>query len=222
MNTRVLLLALLFCLGGKTAVGQGNEATAPRRISLHEAVELALQHNHVIRIAKSTVDEKQAAKDVARSAYFPVVRNDSVFVHVTDTQFIEIPAGALGVIGGNPLPARPLVLNQGGHTFETSGTGLVQPLSQLWKIKAGNDVTRAELNATRGKARGIENQIVLTVHQLYYKILVAEVRHSAVQAKIDASDELQSERVQQVKYGSALDADLIESRAQRFRQNRNC
>ena len=52
------------------------------------------------------------------------------------------------------------------------------------------------------------------MHQLYYKILVAEVRHSAVQAKIDASDELQSERVQQVKYGSALDADLIESRAQ--------
>jgi hypothetical protein len=40
------------------------------------------------------------------------------------------------------------------------------------------------------------------------------VRHSAVQAKIDASDELQSERVQQVKYGSALDADLIESRVQ--------
>ena len=214
MNTRVLLLALLFCLGGKTALGQQNETTAPRRISLHDAVELALQHNHVIRIAKSAVDEKQSAKDVARSAYFPVVRNDSVFVHVTDTQFIEIPAGGLGVIGGDLIPARPLVVNQGGQTFVTSGTGLVQPLTQLWKIKAANDVTRAELNATRGTARGIENQIALTVHQLYYKILVAEVRHSAVQAKIDASDELQSERVQQVKYGSALDADLIESRAQ--------
>jgi len=214
MNTRILLLALLFCPGGKTALGQRNETTAPRRISLHDAVELALQHNHVIRIAKSAVDEKQSAKDVARSAYFPVVRNDSTFVHVTDTQFIEIPAGGLGVIGGDLIPARPLVVNQGGQTFETSGTGLVQPLTQLWKIKAANDVTRAELNATRGKARGIENQIALTVHQLYYKILVAEVRHSAMQAKIDASDELQGERVQQVKYGSALDADLIESRAQ--------
>lgn len=214
MNTRVPLLALLFCLGGKTALGQQNETAAPRRISLHDAVELALQHNHVIRIAKSAVDEKKSAKDVARSAYFPVVRNDSLFVHVTDTQLIDIPAGSLGVVGGDLIPAERVVLNQGGRTFESSGTGLVQPLTQMWKIKAGNDITRAELNATRGKARSVENQIALTVHQLYYKILIAEVRHSAVRAKIDASEELQSERVQQVKYGSALDADLIESRAQ--------
>jgi len=96
----------------------------------------------------------------------------------------------------------------------TSGTGLVQPLTQLLKVRAGNDVARAEVNATRGKARGVENEIALTVHQLYYKILIAEVRLSAVQAKIQASDDLQSERVQQVKYGSVLDSELIESRAQ--------
>lgn len=58
----------------------------------------------------------------------------------------------------------------------TSGTGLVQPLTQLLKVRAGNDVARAEVNATRGKARGVENEIALTVHQLYYKILIAEVR----------------------------------------------
>jgi outer membrane protein TolC len=40
------------------------------------------------------------------------------------------------------------------------------------------------------------------------------MRRGALQAKIRASEDLQSERVQQVKYGSALDADLIESRAQ--------
>ena len=32
--------------------------------------------------------------------------------------------------------------------------------------------------------------------------------------KIQASQDLQRERTQQVKYGSALDADLIETRAQ--------
>jgi outer membrane protein TolC len=35
-----------------------------------------------------------------------------------------------------------------------------------------------------------------------------------MEARIKASDELQSERVQQVKYGSTLEEDLIESRAQ--------
>jgi len=214
MTTQPGLIAAVLFLGHACALGQQPDSTAQRTINLHQAVELALKHNHVVRIAGFKVEENQHAKEVARSAYFPVVKNDSVFLHVTDTQFIEIPAGGLGVVGSNPIPARPLLLNQGGHTFETSGTGLVQPLTQLLKIRAGNDVARAELEETRGKARGIENEVALTVHQLYYKILIAELRRSAIQARIQASEDLQSERVQQVKYGSALDADLIESRAQ--------
>jgi hypothetical protein len=36
-----------------------------------------------------------------------------------------IMRGAHRGTGGDLIPARPLVLNQGGQTFETSGTGLV-------------------------------------------------------------------------------------------------
>jgi outer membrane protein TolC len=112
------------------------------------------------------------------------------------------------------LSNSPLIINQGAPTFVTIGTGVVQPITQLFKIRAANDVAQAALDASRGKARGVENQIALTVHQLYYKILIADVRRSAVQAKIKASEDLQTERVQQVKFGSALDADVIETRAQ--------
>src|SRR5262249_10750391 len=98
--------------------------------------------------------------------------------------------------------------------FETVGTGLVQPLTQLLKIKAGNDVARAEVEASRRKARSVEDQIALKVRQLYYKILVVESQHRAIEAKMRAVDELQSERVQQVKYGSSLEADVIETHAQ--------
>src|SRR4051812_9582171 len=123
MNTRVTLLATIVCLG-QVAFGQQAESLTTRLITLHEAVELALMHNHVVRIAKFKVEENQHAKEVAKSAYFPVIRNDSALVHVTDTQFIEIPAGGLGVVGSTQIPSRPLVLNQGGPTFITSGTGL--------------------------------------------------------------------------------------------------
>jgi outer membrane protein TolC len=223
MKAPIALAAILSCVsaGGamaqqvaeKQGTGQPNGAT-PRRLTLQEAVDLALQHNHVVRISKLSVEQKQYAKEIARSAYFPVLHNDSTFVHLTDTQFIEIPTGSLGNIGTVPIPQQPLILNQGGVNLTTSGTALVQPLTQLLKVKAGNDVAQADLNATRGKSRGVENQIALTVHELYYRILITEVRHSAVQAKIQASDDLQSERVQQVKFGSALDAELIESKAQ--------
>jgi len=214
MNRRIALLAAILCLVNRLALGQQADPPRPRVITLREAVDLALQHNHAVRLATLKVQEQEHVKGVAKSAYFPTVRNDTNVVRVSDTQLVEIPAGGLGALGNTLVPPQPLILNQGGKTFSSSGTGVVQPLTQLLKIRAANDIARAEVNAARGKARGIENDIALEVHQLYYKILVADARRSAVLAKIDASDDLQRERVQQVKYGSALDADLIESRAQ--------
>jgi outer membrane protein TolC len=214
MTMRPMFIVTVLFLGQVCALGQTTDSPAPRTINLHQAVEMALKHNHVVRMAALKVEEDQHAKEGARSAYLPVIRHDSTFVHVTDTQVIEIPAGALGVVSGTSIPAESLILNQGGKTFETSGTGLVQPLTQLFKIKAGNDVARAELEASRGKARDVQNEIALKVHQLYYKILVTESQHRAIEAKIRAVEDLQAERVQQVKYGSTLEVDLIESRAQ--------
>ncbi len=214
MSIRPTLIAGVLFMGQVCALGQQSDSAAPRTINLHQAVDMALKHNHVVRIASYHVEEETHAKEVARSVYFPVMRNDSSFIHVTDTQNIQIPAGALGLVSANEIPAQPLILNQGGKTFESSGTGLVQPLSQLFKIKAGNDVARADLDASRGKARSVENDVALKVRQLYYKILVVQSQHHAIEAKMRALEDLRSERVQQVKYGSTLEADLIESRAQ--------
>src|SRR4029077_753879 len=105
-------------------------------------------------------------------------------------------------------------INQGDKNFISSGTGLTQPLTELFKIKAGNDVARAELNASCEKARGVENDVALKVRQLYYGILVTQSRRQAIEARIRAVDDLQGERVQQVKYGSTLEVELIESKAQ--------
>jgi outer membrane protein TolC len=197
----------------KTAPRESASLT-PRKISLEEAVQLALKHNHVVRINQLTVEEKQHAKDLARSAYFPLLRNDTTLAQVTDTEFIGIPAGSLGTIGGTPIPGRTDILNQGGKTLVISGTSLTQPLSELWKIKSLNDAAAAEVRATHNKAHQTENAVALKVHQIYYRMLIAQAHREAAQAKIQASEDLQKERVQQVKYGSSLEEESIESRAQ--------
>jgi len=136
-------------------------------------------------------------------------------LHVTDTQFIQIAPGSLGAVNGTPIPTQPATINQGGRTIITSGTGLVQPLTQLFtKIKPSNDIASADLDASRADAKQTENEIALKVHQLYYSVLIAQLHQSASEARIKATEALKSERVQQVKYGSALDQDLIESTAQ--------
>jgi outer membrane protein TolC len=208
------VLAIPVLAATVTAAQDGPSAPATRKITLQEAVQLALHHNHVVRIAGFQVEEKQHAKDVARSSYFPTLRNDSGVMNVTDTQFIAIPAGSLGSPANTPVPSRTEVLNQGGNTFITSGTQLTQPLTQYFKFKPQNAVARAELNATRDQARQKENDVALKVHQIYYQLLIAQLHRSATLSRIKANDDLQAERVQQVKYGSALQEDLIDSRAQ--------
>src|SRR5882762_1653781 len=100
----------------------GTAVSASLDITLHEAVQLALKHNHAIRIAGYAVDEKQHAKDATKSSYFPTLRNDSAFMRVTDTQLVEINSGSLGVAGGKPIPPANDILNQGGRSLTTSGT----------------------------------------------------------------------------------------------------
>ena len=209
----ILLIAAAFLASLALAEETGDTASS-RRITVQEAVQLALQHNHNIRIADYMVEEKQHAKEVAKSSYFPSIRNDSTFAHVTDTQLIQIAAGSLGVAGGTPIPPVNSIINQGGRNLTTSGTQITQPLTTLLKIKPANDMARAELKASREKAQVTQNDVALAVHQLYYRVLIAEAHRSATEARIKASQDLQSERVQQVKLGSALEQELIESRAQ--------
>ena len=214
MNIRPLLIAGVLSAGQICAVGQTEDSPVPHAMNLEQAVALALEHNHDVRISALKVQEEQHAREVARSAYLPVLRNDTSFLYVTDSQFIEIPAGSLGSAGSNPIPPRDHILNQGGRNIFTSGTGLTQPLTELFKIKAANDVARADVEASKAKAISVKNKVALEVRQIYYKILVVQSQQQAIEATIRAAKEVQTERVQQVKYGSTLEADLIESRAQ--------
>jgi len=213
-NIRYPLFILGFLSGTFAFGAEPDSSPALRHITLRDAVQLAIEHNHLLRISQSKVEEKQHAKEAAKSEYFPSIRNDSSFLHVTDTQLIEIGAGSLGTAGGTPIPARTAIVNQGGRNLTTSGTQLTQPLTSLLKIKSANAIAEAELKASRETRQQSENDVALRVHQIYYKVLIAQAHRSATEARIKASEELQSERVQQVKFGSTLEQELIESRAE--------
>jgi outer membrane protein TolC len=197
--TPFLLVAMAF-LACAAAAQETSNSVPPRHITLQQAVQLALNHNHDIRIAGYTVEEKRQAKEVAKSSYFPSIRNDSGFMHVTDSELIQIKSGSLGVAGGTPIPSANAIINQGGKNFTTSGTQITQPLTTLLKIRRENDLAQAELIASREKAQLTGNDVALAVHQVYYRILIAQAHRSATEARIKASEDLQSERVEQVKF----------------------
>jgi outer membrane protein TolC len=214
MKRRALILFMATVLSSCSFTLAQTEGTAPsRRITLREAVQLALKHNHNVRIAGFAVDEKQHAKEAAKGSYFPSIRNDSSFLRVTDTQLIQISPGTLGTVGGTPIPIANSVINQGGRNLTTSGTQITQPLTSLLKIRQANEIAQTEVKASREKAQLTGNDVALAIHQVYYRVLIAQAHRSATEARIKAAQDLESERMEQVKFGSSLEQNSIESRA---------
>src|SRR5882724_11642879 len=217
MKRKAILVLMATTLSSSLALADETNGSGPsRRITLQEAVQLALKHNHNVRIAGYAVDEKQHAKEAAKGSYFPSIRNDSSFLRVTDTQLIQINSGSLGTgtAGGTPIPPVSSVINQGGRNLTTSGTQITQPLTSLLKIKRANDIAQADVKASRERAQLTGNDVALAVHEVYYSVLIAQAHRSATEERIRASQDLDSERIEQVKLGSLLEQESIESRAQ--------
>ena len=150
MKRKAISLVIATALSSSLALADETSGAGPaRHITLQEAVQLAVKHNHNVRIAGYAVDQKQHAKEAAKSSYFPSVRNDSSVARITDTQLIQIAPGSLGVAGGTPIPPVNSVINQGGRTLITSGTQVTQPLTSLLKIKQANGIAEAEVRASR-------------------------------------------------------------------------
>ena len=213
MKAQACIVAIAALVAWPLAAQQ-NAASEVRRITVAEAVQLALKHNHLIRIAGYSVEQSQHAKDAARSAYYPSLKNDTNFGHVTDTQFIAIAKGSLGTAAGTPIPEQTAVLNQGGLNILSSGTQLSQPIAELWKIRAANDVAAADTKAARDKSQQTQNEVALAVHGLYYQLLILQSHRRAVEAKVRASESLSNERVQQVRLGAKLERESIEANAE--------
>jgi len=185
-----------------------------RKLNIEEAVNLALHQNHAVKIAHYRLEADRQKLRGARSTYYPRVTNESTFLHISDLQRVEVPAGSLGSIpGGVNLPTSNVILPQGKETLETSGTEIAQPLTQLIKIHDANKIAAADVGISAASLQATSTEVVFSVHELYYRILTTQLQRKAAEAQISASDEVLAENAEQLKNGSLLQAALLESRA---------
>src|SRR5260370_41481306 len=122
-----------------TREGEQQSSPTPMRLTLDQAIDLALKQNHSVRLRSLSVEQMQSKKDEARSDYLPQIKASGSTLHVTQLEGIEIPAGAFGSYPSTgPVPSKSLVIDQGSATWYTGGVGLEQPLTQLFRIHQAN------------------------------------------------------------------------------------
>ena len=185
-----------------------------RRLTLSEAVHLAVEQNRTLKIARYKVKENEERKVGARSAYFPTITNQSNALHISELQNIVIPPGSLGTAAGASIPPQSIAVSQGKQTLISSGTMIAQPLTQLLRIRQENRIAAAEVATSRDELKNAEDEIALEVHTLYFAILVAQLQKKAAEQETSFAAESLRENENDVRHGSALQVTEIQSRAE--------
>ena len=186
-----------------------SEPASEKRLTLQEAVDLALRHNHGLRASSFAVAAEREQKRMAESNYFPTINNESSLLHITDVQRIDVPPGAFGAA----IPSSTVFLTQGTNTFETSSTTLAQPITQLIKIHESNKVAAAEVKSSEASLKKASTDVVFKVHELYYRVLTTQLQRDAAELLITSGSEGLNEDADQVKNGSLLEVARVESQA---------
>ncbi len=189
-------------------------------LTLASAIEMALEHNRRLMLADDAVRDSNEQKRIAQSRLYPILKNQSAVLHITELEDITIPAGALAPASPiGPLPAASLAVFQGEDTAYTSGTELAQPLTQLFRIRAGVRAAEADLRTAKIQSEDAGNGIALQVRQLYYGTLIEQARAQAAEAAVDAAILSGQEAHQGVEDGRLLEeaelarqADILEKK----------
>jgi outer membrane protein TolC len=206
--SRISLTAAVFLLCVNSA-----RSDEIRRLTLSEAVHLAVEQKRTLKIVK-VKENKERKAGAARSAYFPTITNQSNALHISELQNIVIPPGSLGTAAGASIPPQSIAVSQGKQTLLSSGTMIAQPLTQLLRIHQENRIAAAEVATSQDELKNAEDEIVLEVHTLYFGILVAQLQKKAAEQETSFASEPLRENENDVRNGSTLGVTEIQSRAE--------
>ncbi len=184
------------------------------RLTLQQAIDLALKQNHSVRLRSLSVEQMQSTKGEARSNYLPQIKASGSTLHLTELAGIDIPAGAFGSYPSTgPIPSKSLFIDQGAATGYTGGVGLEQPLTQLFRIHQANIAAKQDVLVAKTQLDQTQDAIALQVRQLYYNILVNAQKLEASKDQLAAAQVKDEESRSDVARGNALEVSALESQA---------
>jgi outer membrane protein TolC len=186
----------------------------PMRLTLEQAINLALKQNRSIHLRSLSVDQTQSKKDEARSNYLPQLKTSGSILHLTELEGVEIPAGSLGSYPSTgPVPTQSFFVGQGSDTAYTGGVGLEQPLTQLLRIHHANVAAQQDVLIAKTQLDQTQDAIALQVRQLYYNILITQQKLKATQDQLTADQIKDEESQSDVARGNALELSALQSKA---------
>jgi outer membrane protein TolC len=184
-------------------------------ISLSEAISTAESHDRSIRIAELERDKALREVGAVRTRRFPVFSLTALGSQPLTQLGITLERGSLGVYPfDGPIPGQTTTLESPLRFGFIGYASVAQPLTQQYKIGLGIELAELGVEASAEQVRARRQGVVNEVRRLYYGIAQAESGRTMLRATVDFLRQLDRETGQQVVQRVALQADLLNVKAQ--------
>lgn len=188
MKTKLILPILIVLAAVQVVAPVRLYAQQVQPLTLEQAVEKALQNNHLLNVRKLQVTEKEAKVAEDRIKRFPVASVSSAYQYNANLGQLVIEQGSFGTLplGGTSiaLPNEEKTFPLGKHHNFNAGVTLYQPITQLGKIKTGIEVAQTDAELARHEQSRASLQIRQAIEKLYYGLLITQKQQDEANAKI--------------------------------------
>ncbi|MCX6335434.1 MAG: TolC family protein [Bacteroidia bacterium] len=188
MRTKILSGRFLIAAGTLLAAAASLSAQDVKSLSLENAVNLALQNNHLLNIRKLQVEEKQMKVNEDRVKYLPVIGIGGSYQYNNNLPVLTIEQGRFGQLpyGGVmiPLPAIDEVFELGSHNVYNAGVTFYQPITQIGKINAGVQYSKTEMQIAETEETKAMFLVRQGVEKLFFGLLIVHKQIEEAELKV--------------------------------------
>jgi len=185
-----IVLAASLCLAGAAGAQNNQVPTTPttrpgsnppaRKLTLDEAIGVALQNSKSLRVAAEGVNRARGRVNEARSGFLPSLNSQATFTHLDQGSSFTFQQG------GQTITVPIIKQDQ-----KSVGIAASLPIDILGQIRAATQQAQFQEIAARLDYNRTRNQVVLDVKNAYYDVLRAKAATKvAEQALQNAKDRL--------------------------------
>jgi outer membrane protein TolC len=207
-NCVAFFLAAAFVLFVAPGLGGAQEldASSLQTLTLDRAIDLALQNNHLVKIAQLGVDRADEDVSVAKTFRFPALHAYTLVSGNLAKNEIQVANPAPNLFPGL---GSFLTLTQDRKPTAIFAVSAIQPVTQQYRIGLSIKLEKLAREMTQSKLRQQQNDTVDEVKKAYYAVLQTKSALSSEREALKAYQQLDKVTGDYVIQQVALKADYL-------------
>jgi outer membrane protein TolC len=188
-----------------------NEAA---ELPLDDAVQIALNHNRPVQIAKLDVTKSQWQVAETKTKRLPAFSTDLLgTVDLTSPVFL-FKEGVFGTYNNQPIPSQDTKINLSNGVTGYAIASVAQPLTQLYQLHLAIREQELATDLAGQKYQEKRQSLVADVKQAYYAVLQTESSLDAQQALVKEYQETDRVAAQYLTQKSILKSESLDVKLQ--------